>query len=1250
MNRKIFLRAITLLMLLAAGTAAYAEEKTVTFGFGTGEVSISTLDSRTNKTEYVNSVSADAITLTAESDGGNVENQSTSLKIQKGARLIISAKDATITNVSITFTGSHRDITTIPDGYSYESTEGTWTGSADKVILTYENDGSNAYITTIAVTYQPITALSFADGLKTYNLTDFSATIQTPKETSANVTYTSSDEKVARIDNNQTIRFVNTGEADITATYTLSDEETLTAQYKVRIVAGEASYAVTNSSGTYTCSFADAGKFDSPVLTMPGLTVTMGNGTNAVIYKKLVADNDNSYGVRVIDDNGFTHLWYNADDKTPLQGTFYTFKPTVSGKLVLNGYVDIAGAVTWADNDGSATTTSENAVSAGASTLTLDITAGHTYSLYETIKETRTFTIFSLNGLTFTPSVKLASSHATAASSDVTQYSYTDLVDGLANATATVSCKGNVSSAKAEFVTGSSTDKLTLQITDITYNAGEGNGGAIVVDMGLGSTIGLFVLTIPYKTHTWDFTSMSAATLKDNTTDWALTYQVRRYVDETLADNTTVRRLDYLNNAVMTNATAIDGTNAYYIGESAGLLVTAAAEGWGAMGSYPGEGDLSLTERLNAPYTNITDVSQMTIYNGTTITIPALKKGQYVRMKWSRHAPNSGDLIAAKNVTDLDGTAISSNFEVGNYGGVTNPVGYEEFIVAANGDVSFTLSQSGWTEIRNITVSDNFVETDMRLYPPKQTTVKTYKDNATTINYGTAYGNVQAMSALGPIKYYIKGGTAADGSTTLTTDGLSATLTEAGALTVTGKGSFVLVQKGISNGYVLDMEETTITVSNTTDVTQTYPYTWDFTNISEETKQSLEADHDGTLWSNQGDGAYGLVVSKNKFSNGDELSANDVTIAEYEGLGITTIYQTELYDNVVTLSVNSANAGLKTFHKGSGRNSTLGCNIIIPNVGENFYVYIRCHRNVSTGNTYGRFSSSGGEALETIHEGGGGAGSEDWIYRIQGKGANVTINVQEYTIYKIGVTQTLKDFTEYDGNGYCTEYRDHNEKYDLTDYFTYGSQKVSARYVTHVNNDNTVVSTQAIDVAPAETGVILKCDGTANLTSVPLFVRDVNTAENTADGNLLEGVLEARNVPSTVTDAGRDYRNYVFTRIYYQINEEGKIVEGTSRETGALGFYKLATNDATQLKANLAYLHLPVLRMSEAKTFYLLPSLIDGTTGIRNASTGNMYAGDDNATDGRPAVVYYTIGGQRLNGRPTRPGIYIANHKKIVIR
>lgn len=1239
-----------LLMLLAAGATAYAEEKTVTFGFGTGEVSISTLDSRTNKTEYVNSVASDAITLTAESDGGNVEQQGNSIKIQKGGKLTISAKDATITNVSITFTESHSDIKTTPEGYSYKGTKGTWTGSANEVILTYENDGSNAYITTIVVTYQPITALSFADGLKTYNLTDFTATIQTPKETSTNITYTSSDVKVAKIYDNQTIRFVNTGETDITATYTLSDDETLTAQYKVRIVAAEASYAVTNSNGVYTCTFAGEGKFDSPVLTIPGIAVTMGNGTNAVIYKKLVADNDDSYGVRVIDDNGFTHLWYNADDKTPLQGTFYTFKPTVSGKLVLTGYVEIAGDMTWADNNGTATTTTEKTVSAGANTLTLDITAGHTYSLYEAITDPRTFSIFSLNGLTFTPSVKLVSSHATADNSNVTEYTYTDLVEGLTTATATVSCKGNVSNATAELVTGSSTDKLTLKITDITYKEGADKGGAIVVDMGTGSTIGLFVLTIPYKTHTWDFTSMSADVLKGNTTDWALTYQVRRYVDETLADNSTVRRLDYLNNAVMTNATAIDGTNAYYIGESAGLLVTAAAEGWGAMGSYPGEADLSLTERLNAPYTNITEVSQMTIYNGTTITIPTLKKGQYVRMKWSRHAPKSGDLIAAKNVTDLEGTEITGTFEVGNYGGVTNPVGYEEFIVAADGDVSFTLSQSGWTEIRNIVVSDKFVETDMRLYPPTQTTVKTYKDNSTTISYGTAYGNVQAMSAMEPIKYYIKGGTATSGSTTLTTGDLKATLTEAGALTVSGKGSFVLVQKGISSGYVLDMEETTITVTNTTDVTQTYPYTWDFTNISDETKQSLEADIASSkpIWeknSDIGDNVYGLNVSNLNFSQGGELSANGVTIPEFDGLGFAVRLNSTSadYDRVIRIDVNASGSALVFKHRVStGGGPSV---ITIPNVPKGYYVYIRARQTAST---YSSFTAAGGGDMETIHS--GTINTDDAIYRIPGNDANVTIDVQEYTIYKIGVTKTLKDFTEYDGNGYCTEYRDHNEKYDLTSYFTYDRQKVSARYVTHVNNDNTVVSTQAIAVAPAETGVILKCDGTASLSSVPLFVKDVNTAESTADGNLLDGVLVAQNVPSTATEDGRDYRNYVFTRTYYQLNDKGEIVEGTSSETGALGFYKLATNDATLLKANLAYLHLPVVGMSEAKTFYLLPSLINGTTGIRNASTNSMYAGDDNATDGRPAVVYYTIGGQRLNGRPTRPGIYIANHKKIVIR
>ncbi|MBQ9203025.1 MAG: hypothetical protein IJ155_02155 [Prevotella sp.] len=33
-----------------------------------------------------------------------------------------------------------------------------------------------------------------------------------------------------------------------------------------------------------------------------------------------------------------------------------------------------------------------------------------------------------------------------------------------------------------------------------------------------------------------------------------------------------------------------------------------------------------------------------------------------------------------------------------------------------------------------------------------------------------------------------------------------------------------------------------------------------------------------------------------------------------------------------------------------------------------------------------------------------------------------------------------------------------------------------------------------------------------------------------------------------------------------------------------------------------------------------------------------------------PSSVWYTIGGQRLNGQPSKPGLYINNGKKMIIK
>ena len=257
------------------------------------------------------------------------------------------------------------------------------------------------------------------------------------------------------------------------------------------------------------------------------------------------------------------------------------------------------------------------------------------------------------------------------------------------------------------------------------------------------------------------------------------------------------------------------------------------------------------------------------------------------------------------------------------------------------------------------------------------------------------------------------------------------------------------------------------------------------------------------------------------------------------------------------------------------------------------------------------------------------------IFVIDGTGSDISLTVKNATIEKIGVTGTFKKFNTYNGKSYATEYRDHNERYDLTGIFTNGQAPVTAEYIANVDNDNHLAKTTPISVAPANTGVLLTSTATENVNAVPLFVKDVNTTEDTPQGNLLMGST----TPTGTLAAGGT--NYIFTRVTYHLDKDGKIADDAQGKESTLGFYRVATNDDSSLPANKAYLHIDGAHA--AKSFYVIEGLFNGSTATDITA---IDADKPQAEQG----CYYTLTGSRLNGRPTHPGIYVHNGKKVIIK
>ena len=180
-----------------------------------------------------------------------------------------------------------------------------------------------------------------------------------------------------------------------------------------------------------------------------------------------------------------------------------------------------------------------------------------------------------------------------------------------------------------------------------------------------------------------------------------------------------------------------------------------------------------------------------------------------------------------------------------------------------------------------------------------------------------------------------------------------------------------------------------------------------------------------------------------------------------------------------------------------------------------------------------------------------------------------------------------------------------NENLVVPPYVTATAYSVNGNKLQAVKTYNTG------DVIPAGTGVVLYSEK-GNTYKFDI----TNASGELAIGNMLRGSDEA----ATTTDGDR----------YYMLS-----LNAASDPT-SVGFYYARANGAAFTNgAHKAYLALPA---AQAKAFSYLFNETDGISTIPNdkAETANG--------------IWYTIDGKRLNGQPTKKGIYIVDGKKVVIR
>ena len=172
-----------------------------------------------------------------------------------------------------------------------------------------------------------------------------------------------------------------------------------------------------------------------------------------------------------------------------------------------------------------------------------------------------------------------------------------------------------------------------------------------------------------------------------------------------------------------------------------------------------------------------------------------------------------------------------------------------------------------------------------------------------------------------------------------------------------------------------------------------------------------------------------------------------------------------------------------------------------------------------------------------------------------------------------------------------------------------------AYYITSANNGTATLTEVANNEIPANTAVVLINENAAANTVLNMASGLTSVVEESA--NLLKGTL----VPMSLDLS--DNTNY------YSLG----------KKNDAIGFYKFDNNGTTTitLGANKAYLN---------------------TTAPSNSSKGFIFTYDDptaiaSIVNGQSSTVngqWYTLDGRKLAGKPTAPGVYIINKKKVLVK
>ncbi len=486
---------------------------------------------------------------------------------------------------------------------------------------------------------------------------------------------------------------------------------------------------------------------------------------------------------------------------------------------------------------------------------------------------------------------------------------------------------------------------------------------------------------------------------------------------------------------------------------------------------------------------------------------------------------------------------------------------------------------------------------------------------------------------------------------------------------------------------------------------KSYPYTWDFTDIYAHAFESNDrmAGYDSGkseqyyqrsgehLWASLPDNKFGLRLALDAghnvmFCGGSQLWYGQTIIPEAAGLAFTPVNYDNAYDYSLSLSAD----GL-TFAQGN--RDWWGWRVTVPSVDVNGAIYIHAKKE-PVANLYAVKYYIGWEpymdgeeekykpvnnkttmvSFPSATNNGSGVANiisvtdDEVIYAVYNNhnvNEEITLFFNGITVNKIAVSTDKKTVNK---NGWASESRARVIDPSLTAEMT--GQDFRTYIVTGVDANVTHATMQLIGSRTVTSNLLGSADGnTKNACLIQrvgggelaivnggfhLFVPDMHYSDeskseyDTSD-NMLKAQLATGTVPASETITGEKYINFVFSYRYRDVDPSTGAIIGSAVYEGPQGFYRVAGSGANS-SGNQAYLPLlqSIVNLQDWSSASRCVTLtFDEDEG---GDVTNIEVIPDIVSQNTVENVYYSLSGQKLNGKPAKGGIYICNGKKVVIK